>query len=64
MIKSTLLFTGLAALALTPLQGGALKIGDRIPNSKYNDIVWNWDGSESINDHLGEPILVDFWGIN
>jgi hypothetical protein len=60
----TLLLTSLAAAVLTPWQGATLKVGDKIPESRLNEIVWGWDGSESIHDYLGEPVLVDFWGKN
>lgn len=60
----TLLFASVAFSALTPWQNRTLKVGDPIPPSKFYEIVWNWDGSESIHDYLGEPVLVDFWGKN
>ncbi|MBI3819388.1 MAG: hypothetical protein HY286_11895 [Planctomycetes bacterium] len=66
MITKLTLIGSVAAIAAACLANadGTLKVGDKIPNSKLNEIVWNWDGAESINEYLGEPILVDFWGKN
>jgi len=64
----SLLLAGLATAALVPfglsVQGKTLAVGDKIPESKFNDVIWSWDGAESLSDYLGEPVLVDFWGKN
>jgi hypothetical protein len=63
MFKTTIAM-GLVAAAALSMQGGTLNVGDKIPEGKFNEVIWGWDGSESLKDHLGEPILVDFWGKN
>lgn len=59
-----LALAGLAAAALLPAQDRTLSVGDKAPASKFNEVIWAWDGASSLQDYLGEPILVDFWGRN
>lgn len=58
-------FAGIAAVASLSLNNaGTLNVGDKIPDFKFNEVVWSYDGTSSLTEHLGEPILVDFWGKN
>lgn len=68
MITKTLCLFGVAAIAVGAMvnnnNNGTLSVGDKLPAHKFNEIIWSWDGSESLSEYLGEPILVDFWGKN
>src|SRR5262245_66124043 len=56
------LLASVVTTAVLALPGGELKKGDKGPPSRFNDVIWNWDGAESVQDYLGEPVLVDYWG--
>lgn len=63
-MQTKAILAGLATLAFMAPQGQELKVGDKIPINKFNEVIWMWDGAESLGDYAGEPILVDFWGKN
>jgi len=58
-----LLVLGLLLLSRGPA-GDTLHKGDRPPEPKLAEVIWGWDGAESLHDYLGEPVLVEFWGMN
>ncbi|MBL8692835.1 MAG: hypothetical protein JNJ88_01925 [Planctomycetes bacterium] len=58
------LIVGVVALAAAAQTNANLNVGDRVPAKPFQDVMYNWDGVSTLEDYLGEPVLVDWWGIN
>ncbi|MFN0206566.1 MAG: hypothetical protein ACKVS6_09680 [Planctomycetota bacterium] len=64
MLKTSLIVGIAGFAAILTFQNGTLSVGDKIPENKFTEVVWGWDGAEGLQDYRGEPVLIDFWGKN
>ena len=63
MIRTVLLCVLAAAATLPTAVGQLAGVGDPVPDFEFRKLVVNDDGRRSSGEHLGQPVLYEFWGV-